>query len=38
MLVKGFPFAVVYMAFETEVVVYAVAHLSRRPGYWLGIG
>ncbi len=35
-LVKGFPFAVVYMAFETEVVVYAVAHLSRQPGYWLG--
>jgi len=27
---------VVYMAFETEVVVYAVAHLSRQPGYWLG--
>ena len=33
-LVKGFPFAVVYAAEESAVVVYAVAHLSRRPGYW----
>ena len=35
-LLKGFPFAVVYIPFQTEVVVYAVAHLSRDPGYWLG--
>ena len=35
-LVKGFPFAVVYVSSETEVVVYAVAHLSREPEYWLG--
>ena len=35
-LVKGFPFAVVYIMFDVEVVVYAVSHLSRKPGYWLG--
>ena len=35
-LVKGFPFAIVYVSSETEVVVYAVAHLSREPEYWLG--
>lgn len=35
-LVRGFPFAVVYIPFETEVVVYAVGHLSRKPEYWLG--
>ncbi len=35
-LVKGFPFAVVYIPSEAEVVVYAVAHLSREPSYWIG--
>jgi plasmid stabilization system protein ParE len=34
-LVKGFPFAVVYIPSETEVTVYAVGHLSRKPEYWL---
>ena len=35
-LVKGFPFAVIYIQFDTEIVVYAVGHLSRAPEYWLG--
>ena len=34
-LVKGFPFSVVYLESEHEVMVYAVAHLSRNPGYWI---
>ena len=34
-LVKGFPFAVVYIPYDTEVVVYAVSHMSRKPGYWI---
>ena len=36
LLVKGFPFSVVYLESEYEVMVYAVAHLSRRPDYWTG--
>jgi toxin ParE2 len=34
--VEGFPFAVVFIADDTEIVVHAVAHLSRKPEYWLG--
>lgn len=33
-LLRGFPFFVVFRATETEVVIIAVAHTSRRPGYW----
>ena len=33
LLVKGFPFAVVYLTSESDVMVYAVAHLSRNPDY-----
>jgi toxin ParE1/3/4 len=33
-LVRGFPFAVIYAAFPDEVVIYAVAHMSREPEYW----
>ena len=35
LLVKGFPFAIIYLETEYEVMVYAVAHLSRSPGYWI---
>lgn len=35
-LVKGFPFGNVYMSTESEVVVFAVSHLSREPNYWVG--
>ena len=33
-LVKGFPFSVVYRASETEVLVIAVMHHRKEPGYW----
>lgn len=34
-LVKGFPFSVVYRASETEILVVAVMHHRREPGYWV---
>jgi hypothetical protein len=34
-LVKGFPFSVIYRASEAELLVVAVAPHRRRPGYWL---
>jgi plasmid stabilization system protein ParE len=34
-LVKGFPFSVVYRANELELLVVAVAPHRRRPGYWM---
>lgn len=34
-LVEGFPFAVIYIPIDTEIVVHAVAHLSREPTYWI---
>jgi len=33
-LVPRFPYQVVYRLTPTEIVVVAVAHLKRRPGYW----
>lgn len=33
--VKDFPFAVVYRPDEDGIVVFALAHHSRYPGYWL---
>jgi plasmid stabilization system protein ParE len=35
-LVPRFPYAVVYMELEQEILILAVAHLRRRPGYWRG--
>lgn len=34
-LLTGFPFALPYLVLDELVVVLAVAHLRRRPGYWL---
>lgn len=34
-LVKGFPFSVVYRAMDAELLVAAIAPHRRRPGYWL---
>lgn len=31
---KGFPFAIVYRPMEEGIIVFALAHRSRRPGYW----
>jgi plasmid stabilization system protein ParE len=33
-LVPRFPFQIVYHLTGTEIVVVAIAHLRRRPGYW----
>ena len=33
-LVDGFPFAMVYVEFDREILILAVAHGKRRPGYW----
>ena len=32
--VKKFPFAVIYKEFPDRIMVFAVAHFSRKPGYW----
>lgn len=31
---KKFPFAVIYLVADSEIVIFAVAHFRRRPGYW----
>ena len=35
-LVPGFPYAIIYEHTRQLIVVHAVAHLSRDPGYWVG--
>jgi plasmid stabilization system protein ParE len=35
LLLPDFPFAVPYMVLEDRVVVLAITHVRRRPGYWL---
>jgi plasmid stabilization system protein ParE len=35
-LVKHFPYRIVYRIERTRVVVVAVAHAKRRPGFWKG--
>ena len=32
--IKRFPFGLVYVPREAEIVIIAVMHLHRRPGYW----
>jgi plasmid stabilization system protein ParE len=32
--VKKFPFRIVYRVVENRIVVMAIAHAKRRPGYW----
>lgn len=34
-LMSRFPFALPYLVLEERVVILAVAHVRRRPGYWL---
>jgi plasmid stabilization system protein ParE len=31
---RRFPYAIVYRREEEAIVIYAVMHLRRRPGYW----
>lgn len=33
-LVQRFPYQVVYRLTPDEIVILAIAHLKRRPGYW----
>jgi len=33
-LLKRFPFGILYVAKADEIVIIAVMHLRRRPGYW----
>jgi plasmid stabilization system protein ParE len=33
-LVRRFPFAILYRNESEEIVIIAVAHLRRKPGYW----
>jgi toxin ParE2 len=33
-LVRRFPYAILYAVENSEIIVLAVAHQSRRPGYW----
>lgn len=33
---RGFPFSVVHRIEATELIVFAIAHLKRRPTYWRG--
>ena len=35
-LLRQFPFSVIYLELPSEIRVYAIAHGSRRPGYWRG--
>jgi hypothetical protein len=32
---RQFPFSVIYQVFSSEILVFAVAHGQRRPGYWM---
>lgn len=34
MLLVRFPYQVVYRLDQDEIVIVAIAHLKRRPGYW----
>jgi plasmid stabilization system protein ParE len=31
---RQFPFSLIYQEMVSEIVVFAIAHGSRRPGYW----
>ena len=33
-LCNRFPYSIIYRVAENRVAIYAVAHQSRRPGYW----
>ena len=35
-LVRRFPFGILYRIEPEEIVIIAVAHLHRKPGYWMG--
>ncbi len=36
LLVKGFPFSIIYRASDREVLIVAIADSRRKPEYWAG--
>lgn len=34
LVMRRFPYSIIYVTIDQEVLVLAVAHQSRRPGYW----
>ncbi len=32
---RRFPYGIAYQILESEILIVAVAHMHRRPGYWL---
>jgi plasmid stabilization system protein ParE len=34
LVLQRFPFNIFYVTLQTEIVIVAVAHQKRRPGYW----
>lgn len=34
-ITRGYPFLVVYIPLAQEILILAIAHQRRRPGYWL---
>lgn len=36
LLVRRFPFSIVYRVRNDELQIIALAHTSRKPGYWIG--
>lgn len=35
-VLRRFPFSIIYRVKELNIIIVAVAHGRRRPGYWLG--
>ena len=33
-ILSGFPYDMIYAVHDSEIVILAIAHHSRRPGYW----
>lgn len=36
LIIQHFPFSIIYSVVNDEIRILAVAHQSRRPGYWRG--
>jgi plasmid stabilization system protein ParE len=34
-LIDRFPYSIIYLVKKGEIVIFAVAHTSREPGYWM---
>jgi toxin ParE2 len=35
-ILRRFPYRIIYEVCDTEIVVFAVAHVRRKPNFWLG--